>query len=74
MYNQKTNGNHCCADGVYYPRFGGDLGLERHWEVEDVKKMLFGSLDIEQPQGYIAAAFTVVDFKQARQDSFGVSC
>ncbi len=54
MYDQNSGGRDCRADGVYYPRFGGDLGSERHWEVEDVQRLLFGSLGATQPQSSAA--------------------
>jgi len=44
MYDQRNFGGHCRSGGVYYPRFGGDLGVERHWEVDDVKRLLFGTI------------------------------
>jgi len=54
MYEKKTHGGHCCSGGVYYPKFGGDLGSERHWDVDDVKQLLFGAFDAEQSQDLIA--------------------
>lgn len=50
MYTQDTYGNQSCTDRVFYPRFGGDLGSERHWDVEDVKRLLFGSFDAPRSQ------------------------
>jgi hypothetical protein len=47
MHDQDTQDRDCRISGVYYPRFGGDLGVERHWEVQDVERLLFGAFGTE---------------------------
>lgn len=56
VFDLKIKSGHCCIGGVHYPRFGGDLGADRHWEVSDVKRLLFGSFDDEPSQDVIPVA------------------
>ena len=48
MYDKKLYCARSLCGGIYYPRFGGEPGYDRHWDVEDVKRLLFGPSEAKQ--------------------------